>query len=70
MNIKVGQKVICRPFYGLDMFDRAAQTQAFDAVVTHVNADHGWFQVEYGDDKKTRTCYRFDDIGTKAIRLV
>lgn len=60
--IKVGQKVSCRPYAGISLFDKTAQFENFDGVVTLVNEEHHWFQVEYGKNK-TKVCFQFNDIG-------
>ena len=67
-TVIVGQKVKCRPYLGLLQFDRPVQEEAFDGVITLVNEEHHWFQVEY-DKGKSRVCFQFNDIG-KTVKLI
>lgn len=67
--VKIGQKVSCKPYYNLKLFDLEATREVVTGVITYINKPHRWFMVEYGDSSAQRACFSFCDIG-QAVNLI
>lgn len=67
--ITVGKKVQCKPFNGVHLFGEPVSQEVIDGVIAHVNYDHRWFMVKYGENNQFRVCFNFHDLD-KAVWLV
>ncbi len=66
--VKIGQKIRFDPFYAITGFaSEDNKGNHLTGTVIYVNEAHQWFSVEYGDPK-TRTSFKFCDIG-KEVKI-
>lgn len=65
--LKVGQRVSFNPNRDPKVFGvhTSKSTDRVVGTITYVNKEHRWFLVEYNDNPKIKTSFKFDDWGSK-----
>lgn len=68
--LKVGQRVSFNPNRDPKVFGGmySKSTDRVVGTITYVNKEHQWFLVEYNDDPKIKTSFKFDDWGRKVTK--